>query len=130
MNHSANDRLLNQCREETSFDRIVRNLDALPSGFLQVTGGEHIGRIILLNRSMTRLGLSGTACAVVVNRGKDGYFISHLEGEVQPLLNGEPTGNNPIPLPAGATIEIDGSQLIFHKGYSPAADNAGVELKK
>ena len=64
------------------------------------------------------------ACAVVVNRGRDGYFLSHLEGEVEPLVNGEPTGNDSIHMPDGVIIEIEGIQLIFHKGNASAADNA------
>jgi len=72
---------------------------------------------------MTRLGLSGKACAVVVNRGDDGYFLSHLEGKEQPLVDGIPTGNSSIHLPMGALIEIEGVQMKFHQGNALAADN-------
>ncbi len=109
---------------EADFDRIVRCLDALPKGFVQIINGEHIGRIIALNRSMTRLGLSGDACAVVTNRGSEGYYITPLEGNAYPLVNGKPTGNATIQLAEGAIIEIDGIQMKFHKGNPPAADNA------
>ncbi len=101
----------------------MNDLNALPYAFFQVTSGEHIGRIIPLNPSMTRLGLTGKVCAVVVNRGEDGYFLSHLEGEEQPLVDGIPTGNSAIHLPEGALIEIDGIEMKFHKENPPTADN-------
>lgn len=105
-----------------SFDALMRDLDALPTGFVQVIKGEHIGRIIILNRSMTRLGLSGRVCAVIANRGDDGYFLTPLEGEAYPLVDGEPTGDATVRLSEGAIIEIDGIEMRFHKGNSPAAD--------
>ncbi len=108
---------------ETDFDKIIRSLDSLPKGFVQVINGEHIGRIIALNRSMTRLGLSGNACAIVTHRGNEGYFITPLEGKAYPLVNGKPTGDSTIQLSEGAIIEIDGIQMKFHKGNPSAADN-------
>jgi hypothetical protein len=100
----------------------VSDLDALPTSFVQVINGEHIGRIISLNRSMTRLGLSGNTCAVVANRGDQGYFLTPLEGDTYPLINGEPTGDATIQLSEGVIIEIDGIQMKFHQGNSSAAD--------
>ncbi len=107
---------------EAAFDKIVRDLDALPAGFVQITNGEHIGRIIALNRSMTRLGLSGNACAIVANRGDEGYFLTPLDGKAYPLVNGKPTGDATIQLSDGAIIEIDGIQMKFHQGNSSPAD--------
>ena len=109
--------------EGTSFDALMRDLDALPTGFVQVIKGDHIGRIIILNRSMTRLGLSGKACAVVANRGNDGYFLTPLEGKAYPLVDGKPTGDATVQLSEGAIIEIDGIEMRFHQGNSSAADN-------
>ena len=109
---------------ETSFNKLVRDLDALPTGFVQVINGEYIGRIISLNRSMTRLGLSGNTCAVVANRGDEGYFLTPLEGDSYPLVNGEPTGDATIQLSEGVIIEIDGIQMKFHQGNSSSADKA------
>jgi len=107
---------------ETAFDKIVRNLDSLPKGFVQVVDGEHIGRIIALNRAMTRLGQSGNTCAVVANRGDDGYFLTPLECKAYPLVNNEPTGDATIQLFEGDIIEIDGIRMRFHQGNSSAAD--------
>ena len=116
-------RNLNLHQDEATIDQIINDLDTLSPAFFQVISGEHIGRIIPLNRPMTRLGLSGRACAVVVNRGKDGYFLSHLDGKEQPLVDGIPTGNSSIHMPEGALIEINGIQMKFHQGNALAADN-------
>jgi hypothetical protein len=105
-----------------SFNKLMRDLDSLPNGFVQVIEGEHIGRIIVLNRSMTRLGLSGNACAVIANRGNEGYFLTPLEGKAFPLVNGEPTGDSTIQLSEGSIIEIDGIVMRFHQGNYSAAD--------
>ncbi len=107
---------------ENDFDKIVRDLDSLPKGFVQIINGEHIGRIIALHRAMTRLGQSGNTCAVVANRGDKGYFLTPLEGKAYPLVNGEPTGDATIQLSEGAIVEIDGIQMRFHQGNSSAAD--------
>ncbi len=123
LDHIDTDSVLDQHQDEEVFDQIIKDLDATTSVFLQIISGEHIGRIIPITQSMTRLGLSDTACAVVVNRGKDGYFLSHLEGMVQPLVDGIPTGNNSIHLSEGALVEVDGIQMKFHKGNAVAADS-------
>ncbi len=123
LDRTAADTALDQHHKDKAFDQIIRDLDTMTPAFLQVISGEHIGRIIPITQSMTRLGLSDTACAVVVNRGKDGYFLSHLEGKVQPLVNGIPTGNSSIHLTEGALVEIDGIQMKFHKGNAVAADS-------
>jgi len=107
---------------ESAFDKIVRDLDSLPKGFVQIVNGEHIGRIIALNRAMTRLGQSGNTCAVVANRGDDGYFLTPLECKSYPLVNGEPTGDATIQLFEGDIVEIDRIRMRFHQGNSSAAD--------
>jgi len=120
---TTTDAVPNQHLENPNFDRIINDINAMASIFLQVISGEHIGRIIPISHSMTRLGLSNTACAVVVNRGDDGYFLSHLEGKVQPLVNGSPTGNHAIHLTEGTLVEIEGIQMTFHKENAVTADN-------
>ncbi len=109
----------------TAFDRITRSFDTLPSGSLQVISGERIGRIVLLNRAMTRLGFPGDTCAMVVNRGREGYFLSHLEGEIKPRVNGTAVGDRAVQLSEGAIVEIGDIRMKFHQGKAPAADNLG-----
>ncbi len=109
----------------TAFDKITRSFDTLPSGFLQVISGERIGRIVLLNRAMTRLGFPGNSCAMVVNRGRAGYFLTHLEGEIMPRVDGTTIGDRAVQLTEGAIVEIGDIKMKFHQGKSLAADNLG-----
>jgi hypothetical protein len=100
---------------EDAIDQIVNRIDSLPSGYIQVQDGEFMGRIIFLNRSLTRLGLSGATCAVVAHRS-DGYYLSHLDGDTPPLLNGASIGDRSMRLQDGDTIEVQGISMKFHKG--------------
>jgi hypothetical protein len=100
---------------EDAIDKIVEQIDSLPSGYIQVQSGEFLGRIIFLNRSLTRLGLSGDTCAMIAHRS-DGYYLSHLDGVAPPRLNGESIGNRSMKLQNGDTIEVQGILMKFHKG--------------
>ncbi|MCP3671429.1 MAG: hypothetical protein GY814_13555 [Gammaproteobacteria bacterium] len=114
---------LDQNQDNLAFNSITKDLNDPTSVFLQVISGEHIGRIIPITQSMTRLGITETACAVLVNRGKEGYYLSHLEGIILPLVDGIPTGSRSVNLPDGALVEIEGIQMKFHKGNDAAADS-------
>ncbi len=113
---------------EDAIDRIVSRIDSLPAGYLQVMNGEHLGRIIFLNRSLTRLGLSGDACAVVAHRS-DGYYLSHLDGENPPSLNGASIGDRTIKLKNGDTVEVQGISMKFHEGM-PGTLSSRVRSKE
>jgi hypothetical protein len=102
---------------EDAIDQIVSRIDSLPSGYIQVQNGEFLGRIIFLNRSLTRLGLSADTCAVVAHRS-DGYYLSHLDGEIPPFLNGASIGDRTVRLQHGDTIEVQGIAMKFHSGPS------------
>lgn len=58
----------------------------LPDANLQVMDGPHIGRMLPLKKSMTRLGHSGSGI-VVISKRKDGYYISILEGNSDITVN-------------------------------------------
>ncbi len=80
--------------------------------YLQIISGEHIGRIIPLNRNMVRIGKAGGDCAMIAHRN-GGYYLSYLEGGM-PALNGMPIGDETVLLSEGSTIEIGGTQLQFY----------------
>jgi hypothetical protein len=105
---------------EDAIDQIVDRIDALPPGYIQVQEGEFMGRIILLNRSLTRLGLSADTCAVIAHRA-DGYYLSHLDGDTPPLLNGVSIEDRTMKLQDGDTIEVQGIPMKFHNGLSKNA---------
>ncbi|MBT3011862.1 MAG: FHA domain-containing protein [Candidatus Thiodiazotropha sp. (ex Lucina aurantia)] len=83
------------------------------SGVLQIMNGDNFGRIIPLNRNMTRIGHAGGDCAMIARR-EDGYFITFLEGPNPPRINRKPMGNQAQLLTDGDIIDVGGTQMQFH----------------
>lgn len=83
-------------------------------GCIQVLSGPHIGKMIPLQRSLTRLALSGNNCAVIAHRDT-GYFLSHLEGESTPLVDNKTIGNKSAQLNDGSIIQIGDIRVRFHQ---------------
>lgn len=78
---------------------------------LQVLDGVHIGRILPLKKSMTRLGRkSGVA---VISRRKEGYFISSLDGVPNILVNKEHLDDKALLLNNNDIIVIDDVSMQF-----------------
>lgn len=80
--------------------------------WLQIMNGANVGRTISLNRNMTNLGKAGVQTAVIARRG-DGYFLSHLEGERTPLVDGKSIGENSYKLEDGDVIQIGNVKMQF-----------------
>jgi hypothetical protein len=97
--------------------------ERLRSGYLRVMDGRSRGRIIRLAGPVTRFGRTGRI-AVMISRRRDGYYLSHLEGNELPRVNHTPIGDDPHPLNDGDTIEIDTTTFEFCS--SPDAANRGV----
>lgn len=83
------------------------------SGMLQIINGENFGRVIPLQRNMTRIGHAGGDCAIISKRD-DGYFLSFLEGPNPPIVNGVSIGNASHQLTNGDVIEVGGAKMQFH----------------
>jgi hypothetical protein len=81
-------------------------------GYLKVIGGRSPGRVIRLTGPVTRFGRTGRI-AVMISRRSDGYYLSHLEGDVYPRINHASIGEDPCPLNDGDTIEIDATCFEF-----------------
>jgi len=86
----------------------------LPEGCIQVLNGQHIGKIIPLQKSLTRLGLTGNQCAIVAHRC-DGYYISHLEGDTPPIVNKVCIENHSTHLTDGQIIELGKTRMRFYE---------------
>lgn len=82
-------------------------------GWLQIMSGSNLGKTMSLNRAMTNLGKPGLSTAVITKRG-DGYFISHLEGKVSPLVKDKEIGDKSLPLSDGDTIQIGNIKMQFY----------------
>jgi len=80
--------------------------------WLQILNGANVGKTISLNRNLTNLGKAGVQLAVITRRG-DGYFLSHLEGERSPSVDGESIGDNSRKLDDGNIIQIGNVKMQF-----------------
>lgn len=99
----------------------------LPSmGWLQIQSGSHLGRTIRLDKAMTRIGKSHVAVAMIARRGT-GYYLSHLEGDAQTLINDQPLEDRSHPLHTGDRIHIGNLQLQFFTDERAVPESAGVE---
>lgn len=94
------------------------------TGWLQIMSGSHLGRTIRLDRAMTRLGKTGRDSAMIARR-EDGYYLSHLEGDTPPRVNGEPIGDSSPKLDAGDRVLIGTLELHFYLD-GDAAGEAGA----
>jgi hypothetical protein len=83
---------------------------------LQILTGSATGRVLDLNKSLTTVGKAGVQVAVFTRRPV-GFFVTHVEGEVFPLVNGVPLGTQALQLSDQDTIEIAGTKMSFF--YKP-----------
>lgn len=106
--------------ERTRFDQVVERLHNLPSACIQVLNGEHLGKIIPLQRGLTRLGMRGSECAVIAHR-HDGYYLSHLEGRRVPMVAGRRIGDSATRIRHGDVLQVGDIQMRFFEEISRAA---------
>lgn len=80
--------------------------------WLQLMNGANVGKTISLARNMTNIGKAGVQTAVITRRD-EGFFLSHLEGERTPLVDGEPIGEKSRKLNDGNIIQIGNIKMQF-----------------
>ena len=85
---------------------------AQKSGFLEVLSGNDAGNKLSLNKAMTTLGKSGEQVAVITKR-PHGYFITHVSGTNQPIVNGQSIGAQAYALSEQDIIEVSGMKMKF-----------------
>lgn len=83
------------------------------SGWLQLMSGQNVGKTISLSRNLTNLGTPGVQTAVIAKR-VDGYFLSHLEGEHPPTVDGVPIGDSSWHLQDGDVIQMGNVKMQFY----------------
>lgn len=82
------------------------------NAWVQILNGANVGKTISLNRNLTNLGKAGVQMAVIARRG-EGYFLSHLEGEHAPTVDGENIGDKSWKLEDGNIIRIGNVKMQF-----------------
>lgn len=84
----------------------------LALGRIQVLNGSNAGRELVLNKALTTLGKTGVQVAVITKRAH-GYFITHIEGKVFPIVNGVSKGSQAHALSNHDVIELAGVKMEF-----------------
>jgi pSer/pThr/pTyr-binding forkhead associated (FHA) protein len=87
------------------------------TGKIQVLNGSSTGRELVLNKALTTLGKPGVQVAVITKR-PNGYFITHVEGQVHPIVNGASTGAQAFALNDHDVIELAGVKMEFYLSKS------------
>jgi hypothetical protein len=82
-------------------------------GYLRVLNGDNSGSELSLNKSMTTLGKPGVQVAVITRR-PHGYFIAHVEGDKQLLVNGRNVGAKACELSDRDVIDLIDTQMQFY----------------
>jgi pSer/pThr/pTyr-binding forkhead associated (FHA) protein len=85
---------------------------ALPVAAIQILTGPSTGRELEIHKSLTTLGKPGHQVAVIAKR-PHGYFITHVEGGQNPVINGEAIGTHPRQLNDHDIIELAGVKMEF-----------------
>ncbi len=100
-----------------NLDHVVENEFDLSSkmsmlGRLKVLNGKSAGRELNLDKAFIRLGKPGIQVAVIVKRSA-GYFITHIEGEQYPTVNGASIGVQAYKLAHQDEVELAGTKMAF-----------------
>ncbi len=81
-------------------------------GAIQILSGSNAGKALELVKPLTTLGKPGVQVAVLTRRPQ-GYFITHVEGAKQPIINGQAIGAAPHALKDHDVVELAGVKMEF-----------------
>lgn len=81
-------------------------------GSIQILSGPNKGKDVVLDKALTTLGKPGLQVAVITRRHQ-GYFITHVEGQSHPLVNGKMIGVQAHALNDHDIIELGGVRMEF-----------------
>jgi FHA domain len=110
-----------EVKAESESDKVIQPIpnpvevsaNTQKTGHLQVLSGADASHEILLNKALTTLGKPGVQVAVITKR-PHGYFISHVEGESMPLVNGQKIGVQALELVDRDVIDLIGIKMEFY----------------
>jgi pSer/pThr/pTyr-binding forkhead associated (FHA) protein len=80
--------------------------------FIQVLSGANAGKELELTKSLTSLGKPGVQVSVIAKR-PHGYFITHVQGDSFPTVNGRTLDAQPHSLSDHDIIELAGIKMEF-----------------
>lgn len=79
---------------------------------IKVLSGVAKDKVIALTKVLTTIGRPGVQVAVLT-RGAEGYGLTHVEGDIYPLVNGVSIGMQTYPLMHGDIITLSGNEMMF-----------------
>jgi len=82
-------------------------------GVIQVLTGSNAGRELELTKALTTLGKPGVQVAVITKRPQ-GYYLTHVEGAVFPIVNGRTLDAQAHSLNDHDVIELAGVKMEFY----------------
>jgi len=92
-----------------------RSPEAAPAqrtGMLQILTGGNAGKELELTKALTTMGKPGVQVAVITRRPQ-GYFITHVEGDQFPILNGKTLDAQAHALNDHDIVELAGVKMEF-----------------
>lgn len=79
---------------------------------IKVLNGASSGKELVISKALTTIGRPGVQVAVITRRPQ-GYFITHVEGDGTPLVNGASIGSAEHVLQHADVIELSGTEMQF-----------------
>ena len=99
-------------------DTKINNITLNATAKIQVLNGSSVGKELVLNKTLTTLGEMGAQLAVITKRS-DGYYVTHIEGNDFPRVNGNSIGGQTCILNNHDVIELDGVKMEFYLDKVP-----------
>jgi FOG: FHA domain len=87
---------------------------------LRFLGGHDAGRLLVIDRPIVSI-RNGVGQVAVVSCREGGFFLTHVEGQAYPLVNGESIGLGAHPLRNHDLIELNGTIIQFSQCNPGAA---------
>jgi pSer/pThr/pTyr-binding forkhead associated (FHA) protein len=84
----------------------------LPAASIQLLNGANAGKTLALTKTLTSLGKPGVQVAVIARR-PSGYFVTHAEGSIFPIVNGMALDAQAHALKDHDILEIAGIKMEF-----------------
>ncbi|BAN36194.1 FHA domain-containing protein [Sulfuricella denitrificans skB26] len=82
-------------------------------GVVQILNGPNASKELALTKTLTSLGKPGVQVAVITRR-PHGYFLTHVQGDHYPTVNGQDLDAHPRQLEDHDVIELAGVKMEFY----------------
>ena len=80
---------------------------------VQILNGPNAGKELELTKTLTSLGKPGVQVAVITRR-PHGFFLTHVQGDHYPTVNGQALDAHPRQLADHDVIELAGVKMEFY----------------